>query len=249
MTAPVLIACEESGTVREALRRHGVDAVSCDVLPSRLPGPHIQGDAVAALRSRRWRGLFAFPPCTYIAGSGLHWNARVPGRALKTEEGLTFARAFIDGPDVAGIDFVSTENPVGILSTRVRKPDQKIQPYDFGEDASKKTCLWLKGFPPLLGTKFAPPPYGDVQCAGSSSRWSLGRRVALSATVRTRPDTSGGTKRPAVRTSSGRLRTGHSNGRRRIRGSLTRWLRSGLRTCWEGRRSRQHNERCSEGST
>ena len=141
----ILIACESSGEVREAFRALGHDAWSCDLLPADDSSPyHIQGDALDAARSRQWDLLIAHPPCTYLSGSGLHWNKRRPGRALLTEAGAEFFMEFTR----LGIPTV-IENPIGCMSTRFRKPDVIVQPYHFGEDASKATCLWCIGVPPL----------------------------------------------------------------------------------------------------
>lgn len=152
----VLVACESSGKVRDALIAKGHDAVSCDLLPTKRQGPHYQCD-VREVLSMPWDALIAFPTCTYICGSGLHWNKRRPERAALTEEGVAFARMFIDGPETAHIPLRSTENPIGCLSTRVREPDQIIQPWMFGADASKATCLWLHGLPKLNPTKYVAP--------------------------------------------------------------------------------------------
>lgn len=141
----ILIACERYGNVRDAFRKKGHDAVSCDVLPSVAGGPHIEGDALSVLH-QKWDMMIAHPPCTYLSGSGLHWNARRPGRAQKTEAALALVREFMDAP----IPRIAIENPVGCISTRIRPLDQSIQPYEFGADASKRTCLWLKGLPPLI---------------------------------------------------------------------------------------------------
>lgn len=92
-----------------------------------------------------WDLLIAHPPCTYLSVSGLHWNKRIPARAAQTEEALAFVQTLLDAP----IDRIALENPVSCISSRIRKPDQIIQPYEFGEDASKRTCLWLKGLPAL----------------------------------------------------------------------------------------------------
>ena len=97
--------------------------------------------------------MVAHPPCTYLCSSGLHWNKRVPGRQAQTEEALLFVQALMNAP----IERIAIENPVGCISTRIRKPDQTIQPYQFGEDASKATCLWLKNLPLLKPTSFIPP--------------------------------------------------------------------------------------------
>ena len=148
----VLIACEYSGRVRDEFRKMGHDAVSCDLLPTDAPGPHVQGDVLTQL-SEGWDLLIAFPPCTYLCVSGLHWNKRIPGRADETERALEFVRALMDAP----IPRIAIENPVGCISSRIRKPDQIIQPYDFGDDASKRTCLWLKDLPPLTPTEYVAP--------------------------------------------------------------------------------------------
>jgi hypothetical protein len=96
-----------------------------------------------------WDLMIAHPPCTYLASSGLHWNKRVPGRAALTEESLDFVRMLLE----ADIPKIALENPIGCISSRIRKPDQIIQPWMFGEDASKATCLWLKGLPLLRATE------------------------------------------------------------------------------------------------
>lgn len=149
----VLVACERSGVVREAFRRNGHDAWSCDLEPAEDGSPyHIQGDALEAAYAYSWDMMIAHPECKYLCGSGLHWNKRRPERARLTEEAVEFALALWNAP----ISRVCLENSVGILSTRLRKPDQVIQPYQFGEDASKATCLWLRGLPPLAPTKRVP---------------------------------------------------------------------------------------------
>lgn len=169
----VLIACEYSGRVRDAFRRHGHDAVSCDLLPTEVPGPHYEGDVFDIIHDG-WDLMIAHPPCTYLAVSGLHWNTRVPGRSKKTEEALVFVRKLLDAP----IPRIAVENPVSCISTRIRKPDQIVQPYWFGEDASKKTCLWLKGLPLLVPTnelvkdRYAnQTPSGQNKLGPSPDRW------------------------------------------------------------------------------
>lgn len=148
----ILVACEFSGVVRDAFAARGHDAWSCDLLPTERPGNHHQGDVMGVLDSRPWDMLVAFPPCTYLCGSGLHWNKRRPGRAEQTEAALGFVRALLD----ARVPRIALENPVGCIGTRIRPADQTIQPYDFGADASKRTCLWLKNLPPLKPTKRVP---------------------------------------------------------------------------------------------
>lgn len=142
----ILVGCECSGRVRDALIAKGHDAVSCDLKPTERPGPHIQGDIFEAMQGGVWDMLIAFPDCTYLTGSGLHWNSRIEGRAEKTEAALEFVRRLLDAP----IPQIALENPVGCIGTRIRPASQSIQPYEFGEDASKRTCLWLKGLPPLV---------------------------------------------------------------------------------------------------
>lgn len=163
----VLVACEHSGTVRDAFRALGHDAWSCDLLPdaSDESNPnhryHVRGDAIeVAYEAGRWDLMIAHPPCTYLASSGIHWNHRVPGRAEKTEQALWFFRALWQAP----IAKICIENPIGVASTRIAKPTQIIQPYMFGDDASKATCLWLKGLPKLVGLpahEWAQPRWVD----------------------------------------------------------------------------------------
>ena len=145
----VLIACEYSGRVRDAFTLLGHDAVSCDLLPSETPGKHYQGSILDILGCG-WDIMIAHPPCTYLSVSGLHWNTNNPERAQKTEEALRFVELIWAAP----IARKALENPVGCISTRLptMPRPQYIQPYDFQEDASKKTGLWLHNLPPLQPT-------------------------------------------------------------------------------------------------
>ena len=153
----VLVACEYSGAVRDAFIRAGHYAASCDLLPSESPlGDHYQCDVLTIL-DHGWDLMIAHPPCTYLCASGLHWNKRRPERAQQTEDALDFVRRLLDAP----IARIALENPIGCISTRIRKPDQTIQPHQFGHDASKATCLWLKGLPPLAPTKHIAPRQVD----------------------------------------------------------------------------------------
>lgn len=165
----VLLACEVSGVVREAFRARGHDAWSCDVQSADSPF-HIRGDVRHVLDLYApWDLMIAFPPCTYVAGSGLHWNTRRPGRAELTEEALCFVRWLLDAP----VPRIALENPVGCISTRIRKPDQIIQPWQFGHPESKKTCLWLKGLPLLEPTNVLPLPacgHWENQTASGQNR-------------------------------------------------------------------------------
>ena len=143
----VLIACEFSATVRDAFRARGHDAWSCDLLPCEGdPAWHIQGDAIDAAYSRQWDLMIAHPPCTHLAVSGARWfKDKLP----QQEAALAFVRALLDAP----IPRIALENPVSIISSRIRKPDQVIQPWQFGHGETKATCFWLKGLEPLKPTE------------------------------------------------------------------------------------------------
>ena len=159
----VLIACEHSGIVREAFRKEGYNAWSCDLLPAQDRSDcHMQCDVLEVLHDD-WDLMIAHPPCTYLCSSGLHWNKKDPSRQRNTEDALEFVQQLIDAP----IPRIAIENPVGCISTRIRKPDQYIQPYQFGHDASKRTCLWLKNLPPLKPTKYVKP-----RIVNARKRWA-----------------------------------------------------------------------------
>ena len=140
----VLVACEVSGVVRDAFIERGHDALSCDFLDSDRPGPHYQGD-VRDILGDGWDLMIAHPPCTFLAVSGARW---FKDRETEQQEALEFVALLL----TAEIPKIALENPVGVISSRIRKPDQIIQPWQFGEDASKKTCLWLKNLPKLVST-------------------------------------------------------------------------------------------------
>jgi hypothetical protein len=129
----VLVACESSGNVRDAFIRAGHDAMSCDMLPSESAGSHYQGDVLDIL-DRGWDLMIAHPPCTYLSVSGMHWTTRGLRDPQLTEDALEFFRVLMNAP----IHKIAIENPVSVVSSRIRKPDQIIQPYHFGHDASKK---------------------------------------------------------------------------------------------------------------
>lgn len=135
--------------------------MSCDLLPTMSPGPHYQGNVLNILHDG-WDLMVAHPPCTYLCSSGLHWNRRSPGRQEETEKALLFVKVLMDAP----IKRIAIENPIGCISTKIRKPDQVIQPYQFGENASKATCLWLKNLPLLTPTSFVEP-----QMVRGKPRW------------------------------------------------------------------------------
>ena len=150
----VLVACECSGVVRDNLLALGHDAISCDIQPTDAPGPHYEGDVMDIINDG-WDMLIAFPPCTHLAVSGAkHFEKkRKDGRQ---QEGIDFFMKFAELTDLLAeinIPRIALENPVGIMSSLWRKPDQIIQPWQFGDEAQKTTCLWLKGLSPLKPTK------------------------------------------------------------------------------------------------
>lgn len=147
----VLVGCESSGTVRDEFRKLGADAWSCDFLPNDSPF-HIQGDVLSFL-DEEWDLAIFHPPCTYLSSSGMHWTTRGLRDPQLTEDALAFVAALLNAP----ISKIAIENPVGVISTRLLPATQYIQPYEFGEDASKKTGLWLKNLPKLVPTKYIPP--------------------------------------------------------------------------------------------
>lgn len=162
----ILVACEESQAITIELRKLGHIAFSCDLLPCSGGHPewHIQGDVIEQL-DKGWDMMIAHPPCTFLAGSGVAWLSHPEDRDLPFEDrrphplypnrkqdmldSIEFIKKLYDSP----IPQVAIENPVGLLSTRWRKPDQIIQPYMFGDKATKTTCLWMKNLPPLLPTE------------------------------------------------------------------------------------------------
>jgi len=229
----VLIACEYSGTVRDAFTRLGHQAVSCDLLPTDAPGLHYQGpvehlldgwmpvnysadcdpdgdgwcqttnsdpsdcecigptqddieylerDGILFGRPEdhlHWDLMIAHPPCTYLSVSGMHWTTRGLRDPKLTEDALAFVNLLLNAP----IKKIALENPISIISSRIRKPDQIIQPWWFGEDASKKTCLWLKNLPLLDPTDKLPgdnktrranqTPSGQNKLGPSADRWKI----------------------------------------------------------------------------
>lgn len=144
----VLIACEFSGIVRDAFRALGHDAWSCDLLPTERPGPHVEGDVLDILGAG-WALMICHPPCTYLASSGARWWA---GRRVEQEAAIAFCLQLLSAP----IPRIALENPIGRLSTAHRRPDQIIQPWQFGHGETKATCLWLKGLSALTPTRIAP---------------------------------------------------------------------------------------------
>lgn len=160
----VLVACEYSGRVRDAFIAAGHDAISCDLLPTEQPGPHYQGD-VRDVIGNGWDLMIAHPPCTHLAVSGARW---FKDKLQEQAESLEFVRLLMDAP----IQRIAVENPVSIISSRIRKPDQVIQPWQYGHGETKATCLWLKGLPKLFPTKIVGGRENRVhRMPPSKNRW------------------------------------------------------------------------------
>lgn len=142
----ILIACEYSATVRDAFRSRGFDAWSCDILPTEGDSRwHIEGDVLQAIEGRAWDLMIAHPPCTHLAVSGARW---FKDKQKEQTEALDFVRTLLDAP----IKHIALENPVSVISSKIRKPDQIIQPWQFGHGETKATCLWLTNLPKLKPT-------------------------------------------------------------------------------------------------
>lgn len=172
----VLIACEYSGVVRDAFIERGHDAISCDILPTDAPGPHYQGD-VRDILYDGWDLMIAHPPCTHLAVSGARW---FKNKIEEQKEALDFVRLLLGAP----IERIALENPVSVISTYIRRPDQIVQPFFFGDPFRKTTCLWLKGLPLLQPTNMVEQGETHVTKSGrrlpkwynlppSEGRWKL----------------------------------------------------------------------------
>lgn len=159
----VLVACEFSGVVREAFRALGHDAWSCDVEPSSDQSEYHFECKVQQIIDHDWDLMIAHPPCTYLTSAGMHWTTRGLRDPKLTEDAYDFVMYLAS----RNIPRIAIENPIGVLSTKWRKPDQIIQPYQFGHDASKSTCLWLKNLPPLEATQYVEP-----RIVNGKKRWA-----------------------------------------------------------------------------
>lgn len=160
----ILIACEYSGTVRDAFRARGHDAMSCDLLPTERPGPHYQGNVFDILGDG-WDMMIAHPPCTHLAVSGARWWK---DKRTEQAEALDFVRALMAAPTPR----IAIENPISIISTAIRKPDQIIQPWMFGHGETKATCLWLQGLPKLVPTEIVAGREARIhKMSPSPDRW------------------------------------------------------------------------------
>lgn len=175
----VLVACEYSGTVRDAFLALGHDAWSCDIIDTESPGPHILGDVrevlhgwpkisskfgtiIADYKVEPWDLMIAHPPCTHLAVSGARW---FKGKEVEQAEALDFVRTLLNAP----INKICLENPVSIISTKIRKPDQIIQPWQFGHGEVKRTCLWLKNLPKLEPTDIVEGREAKIHKMGPSA--------------------------------------------------------------------------------
>jgi len=166
----VLIACEFSGIVRDAFSSLGHEAWSCDLLPSESIGKHYQCD-VAEILDKGWDLMIAHPPCTHLCVSGARWyKDKLPKQALALE----FVKLLLNAP----IEKIALENPVSIISTKIRPPDQIIQPWMFGHGETKKTCLWLKNLPKLVPTEIVSGRLDRVHFASPGpDRWKVRSRT------------------------------------------------------------------------
>ena len=162
----VLVACEYSGRVRDAFTREGYYAVSCDLLETDVEGPHYKGD-VRDILNDGWDLMIAHPPCTHLAVSGARW---FKDKQKEQKEALDFVRLLLDAP----INKIALENPVSVISSKIRKPDQIIQPWQFGHGETKATCFWLKNLPKLEPTDIVDGREARVHMLPpSKDRWKL----------------------------------------------------------------------------
>ena len=162
----VLVACEYSGKVRDAFKAKGHDAWSCDLLPTDVEGQHIQGDVLDIL-DQGWDLMIAHPPCTHLAVSGARWFHK---KRKEQQEALEFVKALLNAP----IERIALENPISIISTKIRKPDQIVQPWQHGHGETKATCLWLKGLSKLEPTNVVSGRKARVHMMPpSTDRWKL----------------------------------------------------------------------------
>ena len=169
----VLIACEESQEVCKAFRSKGHEAYSCDIQPCSGGHPewHIQGDVLEIINNK-WDMIIAHPPCTYLCVSGARWLYNKDGtknfdRWTKRNKSLNFVRAIMDSK----CDKIAIENPISCISTEIRKPEQTIRPFEFGGNSTKKTCLWLKGLPPLNPTNIIEPEIHITKTGRIYDKW------------------------------------------------------------------------------
>ena len=172
----VLIACEYSGTVRDAFKALGHDAISCDLLPTDKPGKHYKGNVFDIINDG-FDLMIAHPPCTHLAVSGARWFKE---KQKEQADALEFVRKLMN----ANIQKIAIENPVSIISSRIRKPDQIIQPWQFGHGETKKTCLWLKNLPKLQPTNIVEGREQRIwKMPPSIDRWKLRSTTSFNRTI------------------------------------------------------------------
>jgi hypothetical protein len=173
----ILVACEYSGTVRDAFIAAGHEAISCDLLPTDAPGPHYQGSVFDLIDDRNnngWDLMIAHPPCTYLTVTGNKWfkpefKDRFPDRHKQREDALDFFKRLFE----CNINRICLENPVGVVSTLYRKPTQYVQPWQFGDPHSKRTGLWLKNLPELVPTKIVEPQFYTYKDGRKDPIWHV----------------------------------------------------------------------------
>lgn len=164
--AKILVACEYSGIVRDAFQALGHYAMSCDLLPTDVPGAHYEGD-VRGILDDGWDLMIAHPPCTHLSVSGARW---FKDKLVEQAEALDFVQLLLAAP----IPRIALENPISVISTRIRKPDQIVQPWQHGHGETKATCLWLKGLPKLTPTDIVDGREARIhKMAPSPDRWKL----------------------------------------------------------------------------
>ncbi len=161
----ILVACEYSGVVREAFSKKGHDAWSCDYLQTEIDGNHIQKNVLEVIGDG-WDLMIAHPPCTHLAICGARW---FKDKINEQKDALVFVSKLMN----ANIEMICIENPVSVISSKIRKPDQIIQPYNFGDKQIKKTCLWLKNLPVLLPTEIVKPEYDIVNSKTKKKGYSI----------------------------------------------------------------------------
>jgi hypothetical protein len=178
----VLIACEYSGRVRDAFIKKGHDAISCDLLPTESPGPHYQGNVSDVLYDG-WDMMIAFPPCTYLTVSGASWFYHPEDKNLSTEKRRPHplypnrrcdqynAVDFFMKLYLSPIKKIAIENPIGIMNTILHRPTQIIRPFQFGENSTKATCLWLKKTPPLMSTNIIKTEIHTTRIGKKYDKW------------------------------------------------------------------------------
>lgn len=215
----VLVACEYSGRTREAFRRLGHDAWSCDLLPAEDNSKHHHQCDVRDVLRDHWDLMIAHPECTFLCASGMHWTTRGHRDPALTENAIEFVKTLMNAP----IGRIAIENPVGILSKRVRKPDQIIQPYEYGDDASKRTCLWLKN----LSLSYVRPNISNQDGYVAEEHYLISAG-ALTASGKTNPYLAGVIRPTVVKTSSPHQPTAGKIGRALIKGGLKQWHCNGV---------------------